>query len=94
MSDAERRKRRALIGREFATSEIKRPYPPTVMLARSTLVRAQTLHSTRTFTSSVSRAQAVPVEKTVLNKEFKIYRWVRAEAGSIERRPDAVVIEP
>ena len=31
----------------------------------------------RAFTSSAARAQAVPTEKPVLNKEFKIYRWVR-----------------
>ncbi|KAF8514410.1 succinate dehydrogenase and fumarate r [Gautieria morchelliformis] len=29
----------------------------------------------RTFATSVARAQAVPTEKPVLNKEFKIYRW-------------------
>jgi succinate dehydrogenase (ubiquinone) iron-sulfur subunit len=31
----------------------------------------------RTFATSVARAQAVPIQKPVLNKEFKIYRWVR-----------------
>lgn len=30
----------------------------------------------RTFASSSARRQAVPTEKPVLNKEFKIYRWV------------------
>ncbi len=30
----------------------------------------------RGFASSVSRGQAVPSEKPVLTKEFKIYRWV------------------
>jgi len=29
----------------------------------------------RTFVSSAARAQAEPLEKPVLNKEFKIYRW-------------------
>ncbi|KAL4063589.1 alpha-helical ferredoxin [Scleroderma yunnanense] len=31
--------------------------------------------SVRSFTLSASRLQAVPTEKPVLNKEFKIYRW-------------------
>jgi len=31
--------------------------------------------SVRTFASSAARSQAVPSEKPVLNKEFKIYRW-------------------
>ena len=31
----------------------------------------------RTFASSAVCAQAVPTQKPVLQKEFKIYRWVR-----------------
>ncbi|KAJ8487098.1 hypothetical protein ONZ51_g4408 [Trametes cubensis] len=31
--------------------------------------------SVRGFASSAARAQATPVQKPVLNKEFKIYRW-------------------
>lgn len=30
----------------------------------------------RSFASSAARCQATPIEKPVLNKEFKIYRWV------------------
>lgn len=29
----------------------------------------------RTFTTSTRRLQAEPLQKPVLNKEFKIYRW-------------------
>lgn len=29
----------------------------------------------RTFATSSARGQAVPTEKPVLNKQFKIYRW-------------------
>ena len=32
--------------------------------------------SFRGFASSAARAQATPLQKPVLNKEFKIYRWV------------------
>lgn len=49
----------------------------------SAVARSSLLRSTRTggsavrgFATSVQRAQAVPSEKPVLNKEFKIYRWV------------------
>jgi hypothetical protein len=47
--------------------------------AKASLVRIQSLRSApvRTFVSSTSRWQAVPTEKPVLQKEFKIYRWVR-----------------
>ncbi|KAG1724477.1 iron-sulphar subunit protein of succinate dehydrogenase [Suillus lakei] len=38
--------------------------------------RASALRSCmRTFASSAARCQATPLEKPVLNKEFKIYRW-------------------
>lgn len=43
-------------------------------LARSSALRP---HAARSFASSASRFQAVPTEKPALNKEFKIYRWVR-----------------
>ena len=47
-----------------------------IMLARS-LVHTHALRSSvRSFTLSAPRFQAVPLEKPVLNKEFKIYRWV------------------
>lgn len=39
-----------------------------------------TLSLARAFSSSTARAQAEPVDKPVLNKEFKIYRWVSAWA--------------
>ncbi|THH28871.1 hypothetical protein EUX98_g5308 [Antrodiella citrinella] len=32
-------------------------------------------HAVRTFASSAARSQAVPTEKPVVSKEFKIYRW-------------------
>ena len=55
----------------------------TAMLAlstRSSVFVASSAHalrcSLRSFTLSASRFQAVPTEKPVLNKEFKIYRWV------------------
>ena len=50
--------------------------------AKVSLVRAQLLRSAsvRTFVSSASRWQAVPTQKPALQKEFKIYRWVRATA--------------
>ena len=35
-----------------------------------------TLFNARAFATSAQRAQAVPQPKPVLNKEFKIYRWV------------------
>jgi succinate dehydrogenase (ubiquinone) iron-sulfur subunit len=31
----------------------------------------------RAFSTSLARAQAVPQQKPVVTKEFKIYRWVR-----------------
>lgn len=34
-----------------------------------------TFSAARAFSSSTARAQAEPIEKPVLNKEFKIYRW-------------------
>ncbi|KAJ8586080.1 iron-sulfur subunit protein of succinate dehydrogenase [Rhizopogon salebrosus TDB-379] len=38
--------------------------------------RANALRSSiRSFASSAARSQATPLEKPVLNKEFKIYRW-------------------
>ena len=39
--------------------------------------------SVRGFASSAARAQATPVQKPVLNKEFKIYRWVRSGCCSV-----------
>ena len=43
----------------------------------------------RGFASSAATRQAVPTEKPVLNKEFKIYRWVGCRfglgAGSVRR---------
>ncbi|KAF8829229.1 hypothetical protein HHX47_DHR3000724 [Lentinula edodes] len=38
------------------------------------LVRASVVDA-RTFTTSTRRLQAEPLQKPVLNKEFKIYRW-------------------
>ncbi|THG95198.1 hypothetical protein EW026_g6420 [Hermanssonia centrifuga] len=48
-----------------------------LVVARSMLARSSALRSNavRTFASSSSRLQAVPTEKPVLQKEFKIYRW-------------------
>ena len=44
------------------------------------LIARKALHkSVRGFASSATRAQAVPLEKPVLVKEFKIYRWVRSK---------------
>jgi len=37
----------------------------------------------RAFSSTARVAQAVPTEKPVLMKEFKIYRWVRFEPLSL-----------
>ena len=38
--------------------------------------------SARGFASSAARAQATPLQKPVLNKEFKIYRWVRGPGAA------------
>ena len=48
------------------------------LVARSSLARSRALHTSavRSFASSASRAQAVPTQKPVMTKEFKIYRWV------------------
>ncbi|PSR82079.1 hypothetical protein PHLCEN_2v6149 [Hermanssonia centrifuga] len=48
-----------------------------LVVARSMLARSSALryNAVRTFASSSSRLQAVPTEKPVLQKEFKIYRW-------------------
>jgi succinate dehydrogenase (ubiquinone) iron-sulfur subunit len=48
------------------------------LAAKASLVRVRSLQtaSVRTFVSSAARWQAVPTEKPVLQKEFKIYRWV------------------
>jgi hypothetical protein len=46
-------------------------------LARSAVAPAMRQSFRRSFVSSAARAQAVPTEKPVLMKEFKIYRWVR-----------------
>jgi hypothetical protein len=59
--------------------------PPGIMQTlalKASLLRAHSLRSAsvRTFVSSAARWQAVPTEKPVLQKEFKIYRWV----GSID----------
>ncbi|KAF9457439.1 iron-sulphar subunit protein of succinate dehydrogenase [Collybia nuda] len=43
-------------------------------IARSLLTRPP-IHFTRALSTTVSRAQAVPAEKPVQLKEFKIYRW-------------------
>ena len=43
-----------------------------LVAARSSVLK----HSARGFASSAARAQAAPLQKPVLNKEFKIYRWV------------------
>lgn len=49
-------------------------------LASSSLLNAaRSLHAAqlaRSFASSAARFQAEPVQKPVMNKEFKIYRWV------------------
>lgn len=52
------------------------------------IIRAKAFRSAslRSFTSSVSRAQAVPLEKPVLNKEFKIYRWVCIDIPSLQNK--------
>lgn len=48
------------------------------LVARQAVLRPSLLRSSgRTFATSSVRAQAVPTEKPVLKKEFKIYRWVR-----------------
>lgn len=48
------------------------------LVARQAVLRPSALKSSaRTFATSSVRAQAVPTEKPVLKKEFKIYRWVR-----------------
>ena len=49
------------------------------LVARNALSGTHVLRTSavRSFVSSAARAQAVPVEKPALNKEFKIYRWVR-----------------
>src|SRR5580658_6548077 len=39
--------------------------------------------SVRTFASTTSRCQAVPTEKPVHLKEFKIYRWVCVYSFSV-----------
>ena len=43
------------------------------LVATRSSVLKQTI---RGFASSAARAQATPLQKPVLNKEFKIYRWV------------------
>ena len=49
------------------------------LVARQAVLRPSVLRSTaRTFATSSVCAQAVPTEKPVLKKEFKIYRWVRS----------------
>ncbi|KAI0717940.1 succinate dehydrogenase and fumarate r [Fomitopsis betulina] len=46
------------------------------LVARQAVLRPTALKlSSRTFATSSARAQAVPTEKPVLTKEFKIYRW-------------------
>ncbi|EPS94983.1 hypothetical protein FOMPIDRAFT_1133380 [Fomitopsis schrenkii] len=46
------------------------------LVARQAVLRPSALKSSaRTFATSSVRAQAVPTEKPVLKKEFKIYRW-------------------
>ncbi|KAI6043792.1 iron-sulphar subunit protein of succinate dehydrogenase [Pisolithus marmoratus] len=50
-----------------------------VLLAKSSMATVARSHtsrlSSRSFVSSAARWQAVPMEKPVLQKEFKIYRW-------------------
>jgi hypothetical protein len=46
-----------------------------VASTRSAFARAN--HLTRSFATTARAAQATPVQKPVLEKEFKIYRWVR-----------------
>ena len=48
------------------------------LVAARTSVLKQSRLAARGFASSAARAQATPLQKPVLNKEFKIYRWVRA----------------
>lgn len=56
------------------------------LVARQAVLRPTALKlSSRTFATSSARAQAVPTEKPVLTKEFKIYRWVRGRSWSPER---------
>ncbi|KAI0728572.1 hypothetical protein C8Q72DRAFT_885148 [Fomitopsis betulina] len=46
------------------------------LVARQAVLRPTALKlSSRTFATSSARAQAVPTEKPVLTKKFKIYRW-------------------
>jgi hypothetical protein len=55
------------------------PRPTTTTMAALTLRSVPKFARTpaaRTFASSAARFQAVPTEKPVLLKEFKIYRWV------------------
>ena len=62
----------------FTSSPSPSPSTPTtptmqsLVAARSSVFR----QSARGFASSAARAQAAPLQKPVLNKEFKIYRWV------------------
>jgi hypothetical protein len=49
----------------------------TNMLAASTRSALSRANISRSFATSARLAQATPVEKPVLEKEFKIYRWVR-----------------
>jgi hypothetical protein len=52
-------------------------YPANMQsLARQAVAPAMRQSFRRSFASSAARAQAVPTEKPVLMKEFKIYRWV------------------
>ena len=39
----------------------------------------------RSFASSAARFQAVPTQKPVLKKQFKIYRWVCLKCLSFDR---------
>jgi len=49
--------------------------------------RANVLRSSiRSFASSAARSQATPLEKPVLNKEFKIYRWVSIDYDVLKRK--------
>lgn len=53
------------------------------VVARVPIMRNSALKSSvRTFASSSARSQAVPTEKPVLSKQFKIYRWVSPCARS------------
>ena len=63
----------------FARTAVVRAVAPSSsrLVAAQTLAKTSAVSASRGFATSLPRSQAVPQEKPVLNKEFKIYRWVR-----------------